>query len=149
MGDDVSTALVATLLLAAAPAPPPELEPARDALRRHDYPRAAALLQALADGGNPEAGYQLGLLYLPRSNDVGLPPDPPRACRLLLQAANGAHAKAAYSLATQVETGVCKDTGRGAAEWAAIAVAAGHAGAHGFQMKVICHLQSEYKIYRL
>ncbi|HUO79987.1 MAG TPA: hypothetical protein VMU00_07575, partial [Steroidobacteraceae bacterium] len=131
MGDAVIPALAATLLIAAAAAPAPELEPARDALRRHDYARAATLLQALADAGNSEASYQLGLLYLPRSNDVGLPPDPPRACRLLLQAANGAHAKAAYSLAAQVENGVCKDTGRTSAEWASIAAAAGHGGARG------------------
>ena len=116
----MSAALLATLMLAAAPVTPPELEPARDALRRHEYPRAAQLLQALADGGNAEASYQLGLMYLPRSNDVGLPPDPPRACRLLAQAAGAAHAKAAYSLAAQVEAGVCKDTGKSAAEWSAL-----------------------------
>ena len=133
MGHDVTVALVATLLLAGAPASPPELEPARDALRRHDYARAAQLLQVLADGGNAEASYQLGLLYLPRSNDIGLPPDPPRACRLLLQAAGAGHAKAANSLAAQAELGVCKDTGKSAAEWSALATASGYAGARGTQ----------------
>ena len=77
MGDRLSTLLALTVLLAAPAAPSPELEPARDALRRHQYEHAAALLAPLAEAGNAEARYQLGILYLPRANDVGLPPDPP------------------------------------------------------------------------
>jgi len=50
VGHGVSAALLASLLLAAGPAPAqPELEPARDALRRHDYERAASLLGPLAE----------------------------------------------------------------------------------------------------
>ncbi len=131
MGDRLSTLLALTVLLAAPAAPSPELEPARDALRRHQYEHAAALLAPLAEAGNAEARYQLGILYLPRANDVGLPPDPARACRLLTQAASADHAKAAHALSAQVESGVCKDTGRSANEWTAVALAAGHGGARG------------------
>ena len=83
----MSTLLALGVLLAAPAAPPPELEPVRDALRRHEYQRAADLLGPMAEAGNAEARYQLGILYLPRANDVGLPPDAARACRLLVQAA--------------------------------------------------------------
>ena len=125
MGYGVSAALLAAMLLAAPTVPAGELEPARDALRRHDYARAAALLAPLADGGDAEAAYQLALLYLPRSTDVGLPPDASRACRLLGQAATSS-SRAAYALAAQVESGTCKDTGRTAGEWSALAAAGGH-----------------------
>jgi hypothetical protein len=128
----VSAALLMTAWLAAAPAAPAaDLEPARDALRRHDYARAAGLLAPLAEAGHAEAEYQLALLYLPRTNDVGLPPDAPRACRLLVAAASAAHAKAAYALAAQVEGGTCPDTGHSAAEWSSLATGAGHGGARG------------------
>ncbi|MBS0393812.1 MAG: hypothetical protein JSR54_04255, partial [Proteobacteria bacterium] len=98
----MSAWLLTIALLAGPAAAPAELEPARDALRRHDYARAAQLLQPLAEAGNAEARYQLGLLYLPRSNDMGLPADAPRACQLLAGAAAAGHAKAAFSLAAQV-----------------------------------------------
>jgi len=120
----LSVVLAAALLLA-VPAAGAELEPARDALRRHDYARAASLLKPLADGGNVEAAYQLGVLYLPRSNDTGLPPQAAEACRLLTTAATQAHARAAYTLASQVAAGNCGDSGRSADEWRAVAIAAG------------------------
>ena len=131
MGDCLSTLLALTVLLAGPAAAPAELEPARDALRRHEYARAAELLSPLAEAGNAEARYQLGVLYLPRTNDVGLPPDPVRACRLLTAAAGADHGKAAHALSAQVESGVCKDTGRTANEWTAVALAAGHGAARG------------------
>jgi ankyrin repeat protein len=131
MGYRLSTLLALTVLLAAPAAAAPELEPARDALRRHQYDRAAELLAPLAGAGNAEARYQLGILYLPRANDVGLPPDVAKACRLLTQAASADHAKAAHALSAQVESGVCKDTGRTANEWTAVALVAGHSGARG------------------
>jgi ankyrin repeat protein len=127
----LSVLLALTAILAGPVAPAPELEPARDALRRHQYERAAELLAPLAEAGNAEARYQLGILYLPRSNDVGLPPDVARACRWLTLAASADHAKAAHSLSAQVESGVCKGTGRTANDWTAVALAAGHGGARG------------------
>ena len=78
MGNRMTTALLLSTLLAAAPAANADLEPARDALRRHEYARAAELLAPLSAQGNAEAAYQLALLYLPRSHDVGLPADAPK-----------------------------------------------------------------------
>ena len=120
----MSALLLSTILAAASPSTA-ALEPARDALRHHDYARGAELLAVLADAGNAEAGYQLALLYLPRSNDMGLPADPTRACQLLVAAAAKGWAKAAYTLASQVESGICKETGRSAEEWSAYAESGG------------------------
>jgi len=128
VGHGVSAVLILSLMLAA---PAADLEAARDALRRHEYDRAATLLAALADAGNPDARYQLGLMLLPRSSDVGLPADPQRACALLVEAANAGLAKASFALAAQVDGGVCKQTGRSAEDWSAQAAAAGHGGARG------------------
>ena len=125
MGRRVSAALLATLLLA-APAPDASIEPARDALRRHDFARAETLLKPLAAGGNADAGYQLAILYLPRNNDIGLLANPAEGCRLLIAAASQAHPKAAFALAAQTEAGNCPGSGRTAAEWRAVASAAGY-----------------------
>ena len=113
----MSPSLWLAMMLAAAAPSNPELEPARDALRRHEYAHAAELLAALSENGNAEATYQLALLYLPRSHDVGMTADAPRACALLIAAANGGWAKASYTLASQVESGVCVNTGHTAEEW--------------------------------
>ena len=127
MGHGMTAAFVLSALLLSATQGSPELEPAKDALRRHDYVRSAELLSGLAERGNAEAAYQLALLYLPRSNDVGLPPDAARACHLLVESAGLGWAKAAYTLAAQVESGICPSTGRTAAEWSAVASSAGFA----------------------
>jgi uncharacterized protein len=128
VGHRVSAGLLLGLVLASQVA---DLEAARDAMRRHEYERAATLLGALAEAGNPDARYQLGLMLLPRSSDVGLAADPQRACALLVQAADAGLAKASFALAAQVDGGVCKDTGRSAEDWSARAAAAGHGGARG------------------
>ena len=113
-------------LLLAAPNADVALEPARDALRRHDFVRAESVLKPLAASGNAEAAYQLGILYLPRTNDIGLPAAPAEACRLLTSAANQSHPKAAYALAAQVQAGTCAVTGKSAEEWRSLATARGY-----------------------
>ena len=50
--------------VAAASKSMPQLEAARVALRTHQPSKAAKLLQATAEAGDPEAQYLLGLLYL-------------------------------------------------------------------------------------
>ena len=94
---------MAAVLAAASPlafalgalAAPDTMEASRDALRRHDYARAAGLLEPLAQAGNAEAAYQLAQLL--RSGQ-GVPANPAAACRWLLQSATAGYARAAYSL---------------------------------------------------
>lgn len=88
---------------AAAPAATksgPQVEAARAALRTHQAARAAALLQASADGGDPEAQYLLGLLY---QNGVGVAVDASAAQHWLRAAAQQDHAAAAYVLAALLQ----------------------------------------------
>jgi ankyrin repeat protein len=75
------------------------LEPARAALRTLQFSRAIELLSAAGTGGNPEAQYLLGLMYL---NGVGIVADPVRARALLQSAADHGQGAAAYVLASEL-----------------------------------------------
>ena len=102
------------------------LEPARDAIRRHDYAHAVDLMRPLAQAGDAEAEYQLAQLL--RSAE-GIAHDPSAACTLLVDAAQRGHVRAAYSLGTLAENGACPDTGKSSAQWLEVAATGGHAGA--------------------
>jgi hypothetical protein len=54
--------ILVALLATSAPLGAADLEPARDALRRHEYGRAAELLRTPAAGGDAEAAFLLAQL---------------------------------------------------------------------------------------
>ena len=91
------------LCAAAAPAKPVKpkdpLEPARAALRTLQFNKAIELLGAAGTGGNADAQYLLGLMYL---NGVGVASDTARARALLQSAAEHGQAAAAYVLAAEL-----------------------------------------------
>ncbi len=102
------------------------LESARDAIRRHEYARAAGLLQAPAAAGDAESAFLLAqLLRFGR----GVAPDPAEACRLLESAAGADHVRAAASLAAMLDAGECTGSSRPAEDWRRLAVAGGFASA--------------------
>ena len=82
------------LCAAAAPAKPVKpkdpLEPARAALRTLQFNKAIELLGAAGNGGNADAQYLLGLMYL---NGVGVVSDPAHARALLQSAAEHGQAR--------------------------------------------------------
>lgn len=69
---------------------------ALQALHQGDYRAAASRLQPLADAGNPEAQYELGVLY---GNGDGVPQDLAQSLKWLRLAAKGGHAKAREGVA--------------------------------------------------
>jgi len=100
------------------------LEPARDAIRRHEYARAAELLRMPAAAGDAESAFLLAqLLRFGR----GVAPDPAEACRLLEGAAGADHVRAAASLAAMLDAGECADSSRSAEDWRRLASAGGFA----------------------
>jgi hypothetical protein len=101
-----------------------DLEPARDALRRHEYERAVSLLTPPARAGDAEAAFQLSqLLRFGR----GAPRDLPEACRLLETSAAAGHPRAAGSLAAMLDSRECNASARTADEWRVLARGAGYA----------------------
>lgn len=85
-------------------------------------------LQQAADGGDAEAGFQLGKLY--RSGATGVPPDAAQALHHFTAAARAGHAGAAYYLgiAWRNGYGVQADAGE-AARWFRASAAGGVAAA--------------------
>ena len=78
-----------------------------DALKRNDYATAAKELRPLADRGDAEAQYRVGLMY---EFGKGFPKDATQAVSWLRKAANQGHA------AAQVELGVIYMSGEGVAK---------------------------------
>jgi len=116
--------LVAGVLLASlAPALASDLEPARDAVRRHEFERAVQLLGLPATAGDPEAAFMLAQLL---RYGRGVNQDLPETCRLLEQSAAAGLARAAASLAAMLDAGECTASARTAQQWREIAVAGGH-----------------------
>ncbi|MBF8292037.1 MAG: hypothetical protein HW392_864, partial [Steroidobacteraceae bacterium] len=76
--------LAFTLFSNASPARAADLEPARDAIRRHEYERAVVLLRPLSEAGDAEAAFQLSQLF---RYGRGVARDLPQACQLLEAAA--------------------------------------------------------------
>ena len=62
MAATATCVLLAAAGLRAGADPADVLEPARDAIRHHDYAHATELLRPLAQAGNAEAAYQLAQL---------------------------------------------------------------------------------------
>lgn len=77
------------------------LENARLDLRTRQYGSAAAKLESLAKGGDPDAQYLLGLM---KANGIGAAVDLPIAQRLLREAANRNKPEAAFALAGLLAT---------------------------------------------
>jgi ankyrin repeat protein len=118
--------LVGALLAASSASLAVDLEPARDAVRRHQYERAAELLRSPALAGDPEADFMLAqLLRFGR----GLGQDLAEACRLLEQSALEGYIRAAASLASMLDASECASSVRTAEQWRELAVAGGHAPA--------------------
>ncbi len=99
------------------------IEAARDAVRRHDYPRAIATLRPAAEAGNAEAAFMLSQLL---RYGRGAPRDLPEACRLLELAAGADFPRAAATLASMLEAKECAGSPRTPAEWRALASEAGY-----------------------
>jgi ankyrin repeat protein len=100
-----------------------DLEPARDALRRHEYDRAVGLLQPPAQAGDAEAAFLLSQLL---RYGRGAPKDLAGACKLLESSASAGFARAAGSLAAMLESRECQSSARTASEWREAAQGAGY-----------------------
>ena len=124
MKQSVAIFLAFTLFSIASPARAADLEPARDAIRRHEYERAVVLLRPLSEAGDAEASFQLSQLF---RYGRGVARDLPQACQLLEAAATAGHARAAGGLAAMLESGECQKSARKADEWRAAAHSAGYA----------------------
>jgi ankyrin repeat protein len=109
-------------LAASAPAFAADLEPARDAVRRHQYELAAQLLQSPDYAGDPEAEFMLAQL---QRFGRGVSQDVPAACRLLEQSALAGYVRAAASLASMLDAGDCKGSVRTSGQWRELAAAGG------------------------
>lgn len=90
------------------------LDDGLDALRRSDFARAAKELRPLADKGNAEAQYRVGLMY---EFGKGYPQDVPKGVAWLVKAANQGHTGA------QQELGYLYSSGEGVARDDAKAIA--------------------------
>ncbi len=120
----VLAAIVWLQLIGSGSALAVDLEPARDALRRHEYERAVGLLRPLSEAGDSEASFQLSQLL---RYGRGVARDLPKACQLLEGSAIAGHARAAGSLAAMLESGECTKSTRTADEWRQAARSAGYA----------------------
>ena len=109
-----ATVIAAALFAATGIAWSADLEPARDALRRHEYDRAVGLLRPSADAGDAEAAFllsQFSVTVAARRRTSRAPascsnrPRPPALRR------------AAGSLAAMLESGECQTSARTASEW--------------------------------
>ncbi|MGC8915628.1 MAG: tetratricopeptide repeat protein [Thermoanaerobaculum sp.] len=87
----MSTFLAPFLCALLATAPP--IEKARELLGRGEYAQARALLQPLAEGGDPEAQYLLGHAL---DQGFGSKPDPREALAWWLRAASQGHPEATF-----------------------------------------------------
>jgi ankyrin repeat protein len=116
--------LAGVLLVAPMPILAADLEPARDAVRRHQYELAVELLRSPAAAGDPEAGFMLAQL---QRSGRGVSQNLPEACRLLEQAALAGFIRAAASLASMLDGGDCGASARTAEQWRELATAGGHA----------------------
>src|SRR5580692_2863433 len=92
----ISLSAVGAAAKLAKPADP--LEPARAALRTLQFNKAIELLAAAAAGGNIDAQYLLGLIYL---NGVGIASDSARGRAILQSAAERGQGAAAFVLAAE------------------------------------------------
>jgi ankyrin repeat protein len=118
--------LAGTLLAVSSVSLAVDLEPARDAVRRHQYERAAELLRSPTVASDPEAGFMLAqLLRFGR----GVSRDLPEACSLLEQSALAGYIRSAASLAAMLDASECASSVRTAAQWRELATAGGHAPA--------------------
>ncbi|MCW5745479.1 MAG: sel1 repeat family protein [Alphaproteobacteria bacterium] len=95
----IAVATLAIVAPAARGTPPAEVNAAID---RGDYAEALRRLQPLAEQGDADAQYHLGLLH---QNGQGVPRDAAQAAGWFRKAALQGHAEARYSLGTLYATG--------------------------------------------
>ena len=121
-----STALVSTSWA--------NLEQGTTAYNRGDYSAAFAAFKSAAKGGNAEALYRMGLLYL---NGQGIPQNYPAAVKALAGAAERGHHEAQYQVARMYEMGQGVRTKNPlmAYKWFQKAADGGHPGAQ-YQMAI-------------
>ena len=107
-------ALAAFVLALACPAHA-ALQDGLDALRRGDYEAAARTLKPLADRGDPEAQYRVGLMY---EYGKGFPLDKTEAAMWIHRAAGQNHpaAQTELGILLTLGEGIAKDDGQ-AVEW--------------------------------
>jgi len=115
--------LAGALLAASTTVHAADLEPARDAVRRHQYEQAVELLRAPELAGDPEAGFMLAQLL---RAGRGVPRDLAEACRLLEQSAVAGYIRAAAGMASMLDSGDCESSAHTAAQWRELASAGGH-----------------------
>jgi hypothetical protein len=120
--------MLAAHLAASAPAAAQaDLSDARAAYAQGDFATAALLLKIMADGGDPTAQFELGLMH---ANGIGVGQDLRIAARWFRRAADGGHAEAQFQYGALVYRGqaVVQDH-REAAVWFRRAAQQGHADA--------------------
>ena len=96
-----ATLLVAAALLASVPAYA-GMDEGIDALKRNDFARAAKELRPLAEKGNAEAQYRVGLMY---EYGKGFPQDKVQAVNWLRKSATQGHIQAQVEIAVILATG--------------------------------------------
>lgn len=120
----LAAVLVAALGSAAAAGP---YEDAVASFQRGDFATALMQLLPLADQGNTNAQYVLGMMY---DDGLGVPPDSREAVRWYTKAAEEGNAWAQYNLGAKYTAGNGVPLSyQEAAKWTAKAAAQGHAGA--------------------
>ncbi|MES9967885.1 MAG: tetratricopeptide repeat protein, partial [Sedimenticola sp.] len=87
--------LIILLLLSSTPSFATDMKEIHDALRQRDYQTALDLLKQLAENGNAEAQYELGVTF---RNGRLLPRDTGQAAAWFEKAAEQDHADAQYAL---------------------------------------------------
>ncbi|HSF64063.1 MAG TPA: sel1 repeat family protein, partial [Paracoccaceae bacterium] len=116
-------ALCLALILSAAPALAGPAEDAAAAWKAGDHAAAAAIWAPLAEGGDPVAQFNMGILH---DQGQGVAADPAQAVAWYRRAAEAGDARAAFNLgqAHLTGTGAPKDVAE-AIRWYAVAAEAG------------------------
>lgn len=120
----LSVAVAALLAATISPASAQALEQGRRAYQERDYVAAFRALEPLSHGGNPEAQYLIGRMFL---NGYMVPKDPIEAAALFRRAGDQGHAEAQFALAGLLSAGlgVARDEAQ-ATRWNLKAANQGH-----------------------
>jgi len=120
----IAAGAILTTLFGASPTQSADLMTGMDAARRGDFATALKEWKPLAKAGDPDAQYNLGVMYL---KGLGVQRDPQAAADLFERAANQGAATARFALGSMFASGhgVAQD-GKVAAKWFGLAAEQGH-----------------------